>query len=62
MNFHFSPLGTLNQILNMSSQDYREKLVPYVIDQIPMLNSAKEQKMDILVEGANAIMLDIDYG
>lgn len=43
-------------------KDYREKLVPYVIDQIPMLNSAKEQKMDILVEGANAIMLDIDYG
>jgi len=46
----------------MSSQGYREKLVPYVIDQIPMLNSAREQKMDILVEGANAIMLDIDYG
>ncbi|OCK99585.1 adenylosuccinate synthetase-like protein [Cenococcum geophilum 1.58] len=43
-------------------KNYREKLVPYVIDQIPMLNSAKEQKMDILVEGANAIMLDIDYG
>ncbi|KAL2352261.1 adenylosuccinate synthetase-like protein [Cryomyces antarcticus] len=43
-------------------QDYREKLRPFVIDQIPLLKSAKEMKAPILVEGANAIMLDIDYG
>lgn len=43
-------------------KDYRGKLAPYVVDQIPMLNSAKQQNLEILVEGANAIMLDIDYG
>ncbi|CBX98176.1 similar to adenylosuccinate synthetase [Plenodomus lingam JN3] len=40
----------------------REKLAPYVVDQIPLLASAKEAKAKILVEGANALMLDIDYG
>lgn len=32
------------------------------MDQIPLLASAKEQGSKILVEGANALMLDIDYG
>ncbi|MCJ1295675.1 hypothetical protein MMC34_007239 [Xylographa carneopallida] len=45
-----------------SFRDYRERLQPYVIDQIPLLQSAKEQKANILIEGANAIMLDIDMG
>ncbi|KAF2827506.1 Adenylosuccinate synthetase [Ophiobolus disseminans] len=40
----------------------REKLAPYVVDQIPLLASAKEKNAKILVEGANALMLDIDYG
>jgi len=43
-------------------KELRVKLAPFVIDQIPLLNSAKEKKQEILVEGANAIMLDIDYG
>lgn len=33
-----------------------------MIDQVPLLASAKEKKAKILVEGANALMLDIDYG
>jgi adenylosuccinate synthase len=41
---------------------YSETLREFVIDQIPFLKSAKEQKAQILVEGANAVMLDIDYG
>ncbi|KAH7394090.1 Adenylosuccinate synthetase [Phaeosphaeria sp. MPI-PUGE-AT-0046c] len=40
----------------------REKLAPYVVDQIPLLASAKANNAKILVEGANALMLDIDYG
>lgn len=44
------------------SQDYAEKLRPYVIDQVPLLKSAKAQNANILVEGANALMLDIDAG
>jgi len=43
-------------------KSYAERLQPYVIDQIPLLRSAKESGRQILVEGANAIMLDIDYG
>jgi adenylosuccinate synthase len=45
-----------------TSQDLREKIAPYVVDQVPLLASAKEQNAKILVEGANALMLDIDYG
>ena len=44
------------------TQGLREKLAPFVVDQIPLLASAKESKAKILVEGANALMLDIDYG
>ncbi|KAF1920410.1 Adenylosuccinate synthetase [Ampelomyces quisqualis] len=40
----------------------REKLAPYVVDQIPLLASAKDKNAKILVEGANALMLDIDHG
>ncbi|KAK7542124.1 adenylosuccinate synthetase-like protein [Phyllosticta citribraziliensis] len=43
-------------------KDLSEKLKPFVIDQVPLLKSAKEQKSAILVEGANALMLDIDAG
>ena len=41
---------------------YRERLQALVVDQIPLLDSAKAQNAKILVEGANALMLDIDYG
>jgi adenylosuccinate synthase len=40
----------------------REKLAPMVVDQLPLLMSAQDAKLSILVEGANAIMLDIDAG
>ncbi|KAF1956750.1 Adenylosuccinate synthetase [Byssothecium circinans] len=38
------------------------KLSEYVIDEIPLLASAKERNAKILVEGANALMLDVTYG
>ena len=44
------------------SQTFRPKLVPYVIDIIPLMTSIYDTKKKILVEGANAIMLDLDYG
>jgi adenylosuccinate synthase len=43
-------------------KDYRKELAPLVIDQLPLLVSAQESNMPILIEGANAIMLDIDAG
>ncbi|KAF2139074.1 uncharacterized protein K452DRAFT_276075 [Aplosporella prunicola CBS 121167] len=43
-------------------KEYSERLRPFVIDQVPLLKSAKQGKRNILVEGANALMLDIDAG
>ena len=42
---------------------YREELQPFVVDQTPLLQSAKQFLTEggpkILIEGANAMMLDI---
>ena len=44
-------------------QTYRPKLAPYVVDAVPFMASAQAQPdCSILVEGANALSLDIDYG
>lgn len=41
---------------------YTKDLEPFVIDEVPLLRSAKASKAKVLVEGAQAIMLDISYG
>ncbi|KAI9836177.1 MAG: hypothetical protein M1838_005114, partial [Thelocarpon superellum] len=41
---------------------YRTQLQGFVIDAVPMISSAQAANRKILVEGANAIMLDLDYG
>jgi len=43
-------------------KEYRKNLAPYVIDAIPLIQSAQQTNTPILIEGANALMLDIDYG
>ena len=43
-------------------KDYTEKLQPYVVDEVPLLRSAKLSGRKILVEGAQASMLDLSYG
>lgn len=42
--------------------EWRPRLAPYVIDQVPLIQSAEESGTPILVEGANALLLDIDWG
>lgn len=42
--------------------EWRPRLAQYVIDQIPLIQSAEETDVPILVEGANALLLDIDWG
>jgi adenylosuccinate synthase len=39
-----------------------EKLRPFVIDSVVYIHQALATGKRILVEGANALMLDIDYG
>lgn len=42
--------------------EYAKKLEPYIVDTISYLNAAYKLGKRILVEGANATMLDIDFG
>jgi len=43
-------------------REYRKILKPYVIDTVEFIHEALVEKKKILVEGANALMLDIDFG
>lgn len=43
-------------------EKYREELAPFVVDSVDFMNKAISEKKKILVEGANALMLDIDFG
>ncbi|KAI9206665.1 putative ADE12-adenylosuccinate synthetase [Polychytrium aggregatum] len=38
------------------------RIRPYVIDTIPYIHKALAEKKRVLVEGANALMLDLDFG
>lgn len=42
-------------------QEYRKILKPYIVDQLTFLQSYKNNP-DTLVEGANALLLDLDHG
>jgi len=41
---------------------YREELRPFVVDTVEYMHEAIVAKKKILIEGANALMLDIDFG
>jgi adenylosuccinate synthase len=41
---------------------YAETLRPFVVDAVPFMNKALQQNERILIEGANALMLDLDFG
>ncbi|KAI9896659.1 hypothetical protein N3K66_008831 [Trichothecium roseum] len=42
--------------------EYRPKLAKYAVDGVSFMRSAQESDTPILVEGANALMLDLDFG
>ncbi|KAH6849951.1 Adenylosuccinate synthetase [Chaetomium sp. MPI-CAGE-AT-0009] len=46
----------------MRFREYREKLPDFVVDAVNYMQAAQASGVDILIEGANALMLDIDYG
>ncbi|KAK4161902.1 hypothetical protein QBC43DRAFT_322978 [Cladorrhinum sp. PSN259] len=41
---------------------YRKQLPEFVVDSVDFMEKAQQSGRDILIEGANALMLDIDYG
>jgi adenylosuccinate synthase len=43
-------------------RDYRARLPQYCVDAVTFINTAQSGNRKILIEGANALMLDIDYG
>lgn len=43
-------------------EQYREALRPFVVDSVEFMHNAIKENKKILVEGANALMLDIDFG
>jgi len=43
-------------------REYRPKLAEYCVDAVHLIQNIQKQNGKILVEGANALMLDIDYG
>lgn len=58
--YNHAPLD-FEEILN-EYQTYAEKISPYVCDTISLLNDELDADKKILFEGAQATMLDIDYG
>ncbi|KAF9767821.1 hypothetical protein IL306_014949 [Fusarium sp. DS 682] len=42
--------------------EYRDKLEKYAVDGVSFMQSAQESNKNIIVEGANALMLDVNYG
>jgi adenylosuccinate synthase len=43
-------------------EQYRFALADYVVDAVEFMKDAQERQANILVEGSQALMLDIDYG
>jgi len=56
-NFNHDPVKELQEL-----KRYAEELKPMVTDTIQYMNHAIQQKKKILVEGANAVMIDLDFG
>jgi len=52
------------QVQEMSEQyrEYGEKLKPHITDTVAMLNEAVRKNQSILFEGAQGVLLDIDFG
>ncbi|KAM0563826.1 hypothetical protein ACHAPJ_000032 [Fusarium lateritium] len=43
-------------------EEYRKTLKKYVVDGVAFMRSAQQSNTKIVIEGANALMLDVDYG
>lgn len=61
-NMFFSCVSTTHPHTQNRYKEYAEKLRPLVKDTVLYLHKALESGRSVLVEGANAAMLDIDFG
>lgn len=62
--FEYSPFLSRQRVTTsiISFQDLASRLRPYVIDSLTYIHRAISTNKRILVEGANALMLDLDFG
>lgn len=63
----YDPEGNYDELLDFEAvyrayTDYAAQLKPYVCDAVTMLHKALEEGKKVLVEGAQATLLDIDFG
>ncbi len=59
-NLNQNPLDI--EVLLKDIEKCAEKLKPFIIDTVPLLNNAMKNNDQILFEGAQGIMLDVDFG
>lgn len=52
----------LSRLILTPNQTLAERLRPYVIDSVTYIHKAIASGKRVLVEGANAVMLDLDFG
>lgn len=56
-NFEYNMEEELDRI-----KSHRERLLPMIIDSVTYVNEAYKDGKNIITEGANAAMLDLDFG
>ena len=52
----------LDELIYRFFQKFADKIRPYVCDTVSFMHKALEENKQILIEGANATMLDLDFG
>jgi adenylosuccinate synthase len=57
-----NPMMPHGCLLGCSLQHLAERLKPFVVDSVAYIHGALAAQKKVLVEGANALMLDIDFG
>ncbi|KAI4869664.1 adenylosuccinate synthetase [Hypoxylon rubiginosum] len=43
-------------------KEYKERLRPHIVDAVEYIRNVQEKGLSVLVEGSQALMLDLDYG
>lgn len=61
-NMHHLPAMDIEQTIEAYSNEYSQKLIPYITDTTTLLHQAVAADKQILLEGAQGTFLDIDHG
>ena len=56
------PMADCYFVLLTSPQEYADRIRPMVTDTVYLINDVISEGKNVLIEGANAVMLDFDLG